>query len=336
MKYLYKVLVTFLVLSLNSCVLLRPVEENQGTVSFQVFYDQLNPYGQWVNNANFGFIWIPDAGNDFSPYSSNGYWVMTEYGWTWVSDYSWGWAPFHYGRWDYDNHFGWFWVPDNEWGPSWVIWRSADDYYGWTPMRPGISISSSYGNGYSDIDHWNFIRYKDFGKRDIHQYYMNKKDKEQIIINSVVINNTYTDSKRNLIYITGPHREDVQKTTGRIFNNIPVRDYEKPGEKINNRELQIYRPQVDRNSNTYQKPVPSKLTEIKDIKTQAERNGDNRRNAGTSTQNKVNTDKQKRETVNSSNSGNTRTKKAVNSTNSGNIRIKEGSVSSAEKTKRRK
>ena len=258
MKLISKVFVTLFIISLHSCVLQKPVAVQQDNVTFQVFYDQLNPYGQWANNPNYGYIWIPDVGNGFSPYSTNGYWVMTEYGWTWVSDYSWGWAPFHYGRWDFDNHYGWFWVPDNVWGPSWVIWRSTDNYYGWTPMRPSVSVSLSYGGGYGDIDQWNFIGSNDFGKHDMHQYYKNKKDKEVIIRNSTVINNTYTDNSRNVTYITGPRRDAVQKSTGREVNNIPVRDNDKPGEKLNNKELQIYRPQVERNSNTYQKPVPPK------------------------------------------------------------------------------
>ncbi|MDQ3395048.1 MAG: hypothetical protein M3512_13170, partial [Bacteroidota bacterium] len=65
-------------------------------ISMQTFYDELSPYGSWVHNPDFGYVWLPDAGPDFQPYASRGHWVMTEYGNTWVSDYNWGWAPFHY------------------------------------------------------------------------------------------------------------------------------------------------------------------------------------------------------------------------------------------------
>ena len=54
----------------------RPVD----MVSFQLFYDQLAPYGEWVDDPEYGYIWLPDAGPNFMPYSSNGYWVMTKYG----------------------------------------------------------------------------------------------------------------------------------------------------------------------------------------------------------------------------------------------------------------
>src|SRR5688572_5624845 len=81
-------------------------------VSYQTFYDELSPYGRWVEYPGQGYVWVPDAGDDFRPYSTNGHWVWTDnYEWMWVSDYDWGWAPFHYGRWDYDDYYGWYWVP---------------------------------------------------------------------------------------------------------------------------------------------------------------------------------------------------------------------------------
>ncbi len=86
------------------------------SVGFQTFYDELEPYGTWVNYPRYGYVWrYRLATTDFRPYSTNGRWVYTDDGWTWVSDYDWGWAPFHYGRWLYDDELGWLWVPGNEW-----------------------------------------------------------------------------------------------------------------------------------------------------------------------------------------------------------------------------
>ena len=172
MKSNFKVLVIFLGLLMSSVIFTKKASAQEPNVSFQVFYDQLSPYGQWVDYPNYGYVWIPDAGPDFSPYSSGGHWIMTDYGWTWVSDYNWGWAPFHYGRWDYDNYYGWFWVPDNEWGPAWVIWRRANGYYGWEPMEPGISISASFGRDYDNhYDRWIFVRDRYIDRSDINRYY---------------------------------------------------------------------------------------------------------------------------------------------------------------------
>lgn len=285
MKNLVKIFTVFLAILLYSCIVQRPVSAQQGDVSFQLFYDQLSPYGQWVDYPNWGVVWIPEVGPDFSPYASNGYWVMTEYGWTWVSGYRWGWAPFHYGRWDWDNVYGWFWVPGNEWGPSWVTWRRANGYYGWTPMRPGISVTVSFGGEYRDPDHWYFVKDRDFGRQDIGHYYVNRGDNVVIIKNSTVINNTYIDNSRNTTYITGPHGTEVQQVTGRRISSVPIRDYDRPGEKINNSQLEIYRPHVERFNNASQKPTPSRITNLKDIKPVNERATTNRRDIITPVQN---------------------------------------------------
>ena len=99
--------------------------DNTNLQTDQVFYDELSPYGTWVNYPDYGYVWVPDAGSDFRPYATNGYWTYTDYGWTWVSNYIWGWAPFHYGRWFYDDYYGWAWVPGNEWAPAFACSPSA-------------------------------------------------------------------------------------------------------------------------------------------------------------------------------------------------------------------
>src|SRR5512136_482222 len=59
------------------------------------FYDQLSPYGEWLQLEGHGWVWTPNqVPYGWRPYT-DGHWVYTEYGWTWVSDWEWGWAPFH-------------------------------------------------------------------------------------------------------------------------------------------------------------------------------------------------------------------------------------------------
>src|ERR1043165_9695789 len=101
MRHIIKYLSVFFVLSV---MLTGTPKETpaQTAVSFQVFYDELSPYGTWINHPSYGYVWTPALGAGFFPYASNGYWVWTDYGWPWVSNDPWGWAPFHYGRWDYD------------------------------------------------------------------------------------------------------------------------------------------------------------------------------------------------------------------------------------------
>jgi hypothetical protein len=279
MKSKIKILIIFLAVSISTLFFTNQVFAQYENVSFQVFYDQLSPYGQWVDYGGYGYVWIPDAGLDFAPYSTNGYWIMTDYGWTWVSDYNWGWAPFHYGRWDYDSYFGWFWVPGNQWGPSWVTWRRSEGYYGWEPMRPGVTVNGSFASGYnSRSDHWIFVKYGDINRSNISRYSVNRSEHDRIIQNSTVINITYVDSKRHTTYVSGPAREEVQKNTGRNFNPVSVQENNKPGQEISGGQLRIYRPLVSNNYNNEKKPAPSKITDRKDVKRSPENNTDKNSN----------------------------------------------------------
>jgi hypothetical protein len=257
-----------LVITLNIIVAIFPerISAQSNDANYQEFYDQLSPYGQWIENPDYGYVWIPTAEPDFTPYLTNGYWVLTDDGWMWESNYDWGWAPFHYGRWDYNGSYGWFWVPDNQWGPSWVTWRRSEGYYGWAPMRPGVSINVSFG-GSNRVpnNRWNFVRDRDIESHDISRNYIDRKNNITIINNSTVINKTYFDKKRNSTYVAGPGRADVQKITGKTIQPVAVNEKNKPGQSLTNNQVQIYRPQAQKN-NSGHKPAPAKLTNLKDVK----------------------------------------------------------------------
>jgi hypothetical protein len=259
MKKIFKTLVAACSLVVLSAFYPQPILAQQGDISLQIFYDQLRPYGQWINHYNYGYVWIPNAGADFVPYSTAGYWVNTEYGWTWVSDYEWGWAPFHYGRWNYDTQYGWIWVPDTEWGPSWVSWRRADGYYGWAPMCSGLTISLMFDRHYNNQnDHWIFVSDKDIDRKNIHRYRLNAKDYGRVISRSKIINSTYNDENSQATYVSGPSKNDVQKSTGRKQTRVNISDNNTPGQKIHDGNLQIYRLQIDKKP----KPVRPQPTQI--------------------------------------------------------------------------
>jgi hypothetical protein len=242
----------------------------QAAFSFQVFYDDLSPYGSWVNNPQYGYVWIPNAGPGFVPYYSDGYWVYTDYGWTWVSDYPWGWAPFHYGRWFSDPFYGPMWVPGYEWSPGWVTWRRCEGYYGWAPIEPGISVSVAYSNGYRvPNDRWIFARDHDFGQR--HASYIRGNENPTLINNSVVINNIRTEKSSNVRYNAGPDRSEVQKRSGREIPSVSLQQRNTPGQSLNNNQLQMYKPRIEKNANAERKIAPAKVIDIKDVKRQSER-----------------------------------------------------------------
>ena len=73
-------------------------------------YEDLNAYGSWSNDSQYGNVWTPrSAPAGWQPYK-NGHWTYVKpYGWTWVDDQPWGYAPSHYGRWANRNN-QWVWV----------------------------------------------------------------------------------------------------------------------------------------------------------------------------------------------------------------------------------
>ena len=216
-------------------------------VTDQQFYDELGPYGTWVSDPEYGNVWIPDADEDFRPYATNGHWVLTEYGNTWVSDYSWGWAPFHYGRWRYDDYYGWEWVPGHTWAPAWVSWRHGGGYYGWAPLTPGVSISVSFGSGYSVPDnYWVCAPEAYITSPRIYSYYAPRTRVVNIIHNTTIINNTYV--RNNVTYVSGPRVADIRRVTRnndvRVYN---VANSNRPGvASVRNNTVNIYRPAIQR------------------------------------------------------------------------------------------
>jgi len=65
------------------------------------FYNDLSPYGAWVQLGGIGWCWQPGPWSLIAHEPLLATAVIGFYsdcGWYWASDYSWGWAPFHYGR----------------------------------------------------------------------------------------------------------------------------------------------------------------------------------------------------------------------------------------------
>jgi len=218
-----------------------------GNISLQTFYDELSPYGTWIQDPQYGYVWRPDVDqSEFRPYYTNGRWAMTEYGNTWVSNYDWGWAPFHYGRWVINSYRQWIWLPDTNWGPAWVDWRSGDGYYGWAPMAPSISINLSFGRRYAVPEFcWNFIPQRNIYINTFPRYDYGRNN--VYIRNTTIINNTYVYNRRT--YYGGPRVEDIRRATNRDVTVYRYAESSRPGaSRIGGREVAIYRPRPDRNA----------------------------------------------------------------------------------------
>ena len=142
-----KFLITTLLVSALAVIL--PARPALGQIEVNVtiggFYDELAPYGRWVD-CRYGHCWVPRRVTaNWQPYT-NGQWVYTEYGWTWMSDDPWGGDPYHYGTWTVLDRYGWSWVPGTIWAPAWVTWSYSNNYVGWAPLPPTVVFGAS---GYS-------------------------------------------------------------------------------------------------------------------------------------------------------------------------------------------
>jgi hypothetical protein len=106
-----------------------------------VGYSDLDDYGTWREEPNYGSVWVPSAvPAGWAPYSS-GYWNWVgPWGWTWVDYAPWGFAPFHYGRWNYFGNY-WGWYP----GPIY-----ARPYYGpaFVGFLGGFGVGVGFGWGW--------------------------------------------------------------------------------------------------------------------------------------------------------------------------------------------
>ncbi|GAB3992482.1 hypothetical protein GCM10028807_25670 [Spirosoma daeguense] len=209
------------------------------TVPVESFYDELSPYGQWMQHPGYGNVWLPNAGPDFQPYASGGHWVVTEFGNTWVSDYAWGWAPFHYGRWIYDPAYGgWLWIPGSDWGPAWVSWRSGGGYYGWAPLGPGWDINVNIN---IPAPYWTFVPQVYITSPRLYSYCVPRPHVTNIYYNTTIINNYYRTNNRAYVY--GPPRGDIERVTRRSVPVYRVDQMDRPGRSVvGNGSVGFYRP----------------------------------------------------------------------------------------------
>ena len=191
--------------------------------SVSVFDGPLSQCGYWIDRAPYGRCWYPAyVSSSWRPYC-NGYWMWTDDGWYWVSDEPWAWACYHYGRWVYDSYYGWIWVPDTVWGPSWVAWRSSDDYVGWAPLPP----ECRFGAGGEFVFREEFIRPSAFVFVDVHHFSDHIRPHTVIVNNVTIINKTVNVTKirrvNNVVVNNGPNVDVVQRFTPRKFTEPPVR-----------------------------------------------------------------------------------------------------------------
>lgn len=242
MKAIHKIKWVYLVLLLTiaGMTLAQPGVR----ISRYDFYDELAPYGQWMDYPSYGQVWRPRVEVGFQPYATGGHWEMTEYGNTWMSDYEWGWAPFHYGRWLFDDYYGWIWVPDDEWGPAWVTWRSGGGYYGWAPLGPGMGIDINI-NLHIPYNYWVFVPDIYIRSPRVYSYCVPRPRVVNVYNSTTIINNYYRYNNRSYVY--GPQRYDIERATRSRVNVYRADDLYRQGRSYARNNDRDYRQEPNRN-----------------------------------------------------------------------------------------
>ncbi len=119
-----------------------------------VGFDDLDDYGDWRDDSNYGHVWFPNRVEvGWAPYH-DGHWAwISPWGWTWVDDSSWGYAPFHYGRWvSVGGRWGWVAGPvavQAVYAPALVVFIGGapggiGGNVGWFPLGPREVYVPSY------------------------------------------------------------------------------------------------------------------------------------------------------------------------------------------------
>lgn len=240
------------------------VSVSSDAIGYDGFYNELSPYGRWIDYPEYGYVWAPTVEVGFRPYATNGHWVYTNYGWTWSSGYRWGWATFHYGRWIFDDAYGWMWLPGHEWAPAWVMWGRSGGYYGWAPLAPHINVSVGWN---PPVRYWNFVPEEHITQTNINNYVINRTTninvvnnitKNVTIIHNTHINNTTINNNTNN-YFEGPAREDVERVTKHRLSVMKIATSNKPGQATSEKgQLMMYKPSVNENRSG-NKPAPKKF-----------------------------------------------------------------------------
>ena len=143
-----------------------------------VGYEDLNKYGTWSSEPDYGYVWSPSSvAAGWSPYSAGRYTYVSGWGWAWITDAPWGFAPYHYGQWVTIGS-RWCWVPGPRHGrpvgrpigTPIVGQPSQSPRHGWHVPRPPRSYTVQSGVPASDVTRIGtragFVSADDLARRD--------------------------------------------------------------------------------------------------------------------------------------------------------------------------
>jgi hypothetical protein len=253
---------------------------------YQMFYEGLASYGQWMETAEYGYVWQPASpAPGWRPYTV-GRWADSDQGWTWISDEPYGWATYHYGRWALLERQGWIWVPGDTWAPAWVSWRNNADLVGWSPLPPETVYADDidYGPGVDDDygispDAYTFMPVQYFDGPVYEHYYPIAENRSCF---SLTIGITRIAIRSGNVHCDGPERLWVNGRLSRPMTRYRLdRDYGYDDRhdyrpRFDNDRLSCYSPRVRTSWNEGLRPsrLHGRMDDIKVVRRQEVFRGD--------------------------------------------------------------
>ena len=149
-------------------------------------YEELDRYGTWSDNSEYGPLWLPrHVPSGWAPYRDGRWTWVAPWGWTWIDHAPWGYAPSHYGRWVMVNQ-RWGWTPGRHvgrpvWAPALVGWVGGSGWslsfnsrsapaQGWYPLGFSDQYVPGYRVSHDHLRHINrHARRHDGRRRDDHR-----------------------------------------------------------------------------------------------------------------------------------------------------------------------
>jgi hypothetical protein len=209
------------------------------------FYDDLEPYGQWIQVEDYGPVWQPyNVAPGWRPYTM-GHWVFTDdVGWYWVTDEPFGWCCYHYGRWAFVDRHGWCWCPGRRWGPAWVIWRRGGGYSGWAPMPPARRRLSIHVATF-EPPHWAFSFVDERYITDERIVEHIEPVTRNVTLINLTQNITRYEVRNDRVVNHGVDVREVERVTGRPVRHHRLRDVaDATSAGVHGDEVGVYRRKV--------------------------------------------------------------------------------------------
>jgi uncharacterized protein DUF6600/FecR-like protein len=177
-----------------------------------VGYEDLDDYGDWRDDRNYGHVWYPNrVAVGWAPYHEGHWDWIPPWGYTWVDDSPWGYAPFHYGRWVVvGGRWGWVAGPvavRAVYAPALVVFIGGGGGFGgnvgWFPLGPREVYMPSY---------------------HVSREYVNRVNISNTTVNNTTITNVYnttiinkTTNITNVTYVNRNVRGAVTAVPQRTF-----------------------------------------------------------------------------------------------------------------------